>query len=188
MANITVSPTTADDETAFLDAVRRSRSLFAGWVDPPDSPEKFATHLRKHSTDDDHSFLAKTSDGSLIGCINVGSIVRGPFQSAYVGYYAFEPSQGTGLMKRAMAITITYAFTELGLHRLEANIQPENSRSIGLVKSLGFRLEGYSPRYLKVDGEWRDHERYAVTSEEWDTDAGTARQTATLDGGPPPSG
>ena len=81
------------------------------------------------------------------------------------------PNQGKGLMKRAMSCTVSRAFTDLGLHRLEANIQPGNSRSIGLVRSLGFRLEGYSPRYLKIGGEWRDHERYAITSEEWNVDS-----------------
>ena len=156
-----------EHEAAFLNAVRRSGSLFAEWVAPPDSSESFANHLRKYSTDGYHSFLASASDGSLIGCINLNAIVRGAFQSAYLGYYAFEPNQEKGLMKQAMAFTISHAFTELALHRLEANIQPGNSRSIGLVKSLGFRLEGYSPRYLKIGGEWRDHEPYAITSEEW---------------------
>ena len=156
-----------DDETAFLDAVRRSKSLFGEWVTPPDTSEKFASHLSKHSADSCYSFLAKAADDSLIGCINLNEIVRGAFQSAYLGYYAFEPHQGRGLMKKAMSCVVSLAFSELELHRLEANIQSGNSKSIGLVKSLGFRLEGFSPRYLKIGGEWRDHERYAITSEEW---------------------
>lgn len=166
--NVSVFPVEAGDEAAFLDAVRRSELLFAGWVSPPDSPEKFASHLQKYSADDYYSFLARTSDGSLVGCINLNAIVRGAFHSAYMGYYAFEPNHGKGLMKQAMSLTISRAFTELGLHRLEANIQPNNQASIGLARSLGFRLEGYSPRYLKIGGEWRDHERYAITAEEWD--------------------
>jgi ribosomal-protein-alanine N-acetyltransferase len=182
---VNVFPVGADDEAAFLDAVCRSRSLFGGWVAPPDSSEKFASHLSKYSTDRCYSFLAKAADGSLIGCINLNEIVRGAFQSAYLGYYAFEPNQGKGLMKEAMSSVISHAFKKLGLHRLEANVQPGNSRSIGLVKSLGFRLEGYSPRYLKIGGEWTDHERYAITSEEWDLEAATAHPGGAANQGPP---
>jgi ribosomal-protein-alanine N-acetyltransferase len=173
--SVDIFPVEAGDEAPFLKAVWRSRPLFGTWVAPPDSSEKFADHLRKCSTERCYSFLARTADGSLIGCINLNEIVRGFFHSAYLGYYAFEPNQGKGLMKKALSSVISRAFGELGLHRLEANIQPENSRSIGLVKSLGFRLEGYSPRYLKVGEEWRDHERYAITSEEWDVTSGTAQ-------------
>lgn len=70
-------------------------------------------------------------------------------------------------MRAGLESVIRLAFREYGLHRLEANIQPENRRSIELVQSLGFGLEGYSPRYLKIAGRWRDHERYALTTEEW---------------------
>ena len=70
-------------------------------------------------------------------------------------------------MKPALAAVIAISFDNLALHRLEANIQPSNIASIALVKSLGFRLEGYSPRYLKIAGTWQDHERYAITAEEW---------------------
>ena len=169
--SVSIFPVAPGDEAAFLAAVRHSRALFEGWLDPPDSPERFASQLHKYSTDAGYSFLAKASDGSLIGCINLNAIVRGPFQSAYLGYYAFAPNHGKGLMKAALAAVIARAFGELKLHRLEANIQPANARSIGLVKALGFRLEGYSPRYLKIDGTWRDHERHAITAEEWNQKA-----------------
>lgn len=152
---------------AFLQAVRRSTSIFGRWVAPPGSPEQFADYLRRHSKGTGYSFLAKAGDGSLVGCINLNEVIRRAFQSAYLGYYAFEPNHGKGLMKEALSEVIAIAFGELRLHRLEANIQPGNSRSIGLVKSLGFRMEGYSPRYLKIAGEWKDHERYAITCEEW---------------------
>jgi ribosomal-protein-alanine N-acetyltransferase len=103
----------------------------------------------------------------LVGVVNISEIVRGIFRSAYLGYYAFDPLAGTGLMRMGLALAIAHAFTELKLHRLEANIQPDNSRSIKLVESLGFRREGYSPRYLKIAGRWRDHERWAILSEGW---------------------
>lgn len=176
--SVRVFPVGPGDEAEFIDGVRRSASLYGSWITPPDSPENFAAHLRRCSTDGYYSFLARAADGSLIGCINLNEIVRGALQSASLGYYAFAPNQGKGLMKDAMSSVISLAFTELELHRLEANIQPDNSRSVGLVKSLGFRLEGYSPRYLKLGGEWRDHERYALTSEEWDVGAQGPRQLA----------
>ena len=103
----------------------------------------------------------------LVGVINLNEVVRGMFQSAYLGYYAFEPFSGSGYMTEGLALVLDQAFGPLGLNRLEANIQPENKRSSRLVSRLGFRLEGFSPRYLKIGGRWRDHERWAVLASEW---------------------
>jgi ribosomal-protein-alanine N-acetyltransferase len=75
--------------------------------------------------------------------------------------------QGRGLMREALSLVLTTAFDEMGLHRLEANIQPGNARSRALAQGLGFRQEGFSPRYLRIGGEWRDHERWAILAEEW---------------------
>lgn len=105
--------------------------------------------------------------GALGGVVNLNEIVRGSFESAYLGYYAFEPHGGRGLVYAGLRLVIARAFGELGLHRLEANIQPENSKSIALVKRLGFTREGFSPRYLKLGGRWRDHERWALLREYW---------------------
>jgi ribosomal-protein-alanine N-acetyltransferase len=105
--------------------------------------------------------------GELAGVINLSEIVRGSFQSAYLGYYALLPHAGSGRMDAGMRLVLRRAFTELKLHRVEANIQPGNAASIALVRRLGFRLEGYSRRYLKIRGRWQDHERWALTREEW---------------------
>ena len=112
-------------------------------------------------------FWVVTEKNALAGAITVSEIVWGMFRSGYLGYYALVPYDGQGYMKRGLRAVITEAFVTHGLHRLEANIQPDNLRSIGLVKSLGFRKEGYSLRYLKIAGRWRDHERWAITKEEW---------------------
>ena len=100
-----------------------------------------------------------------MGVINLNEIVRGCFQSAYLGYYIGAPYAGQGYMREALMLVSEYAFHDLELHRLEANIQPQNLVSIALARSVGFRYEGYSPRYLKINGEWCDHERWAVLAD-----------------------
>ena len=92
--------------------------------------------------------------------------MRGAFQSAYLGYYAHAQHSRQGLMREAMEQVLDHAFGPLSLHRLEANIQPGNGPSIALARGAGFRLEGFSPRYLLIGGQWRDHERYAITVDE----------------------
>ena len=99
--------------------------------------------------------------------MNVNNIVRGGFQSGYLGYGAFASHAGRGLMTDGLRAVLSVAFGDLGLHRLEANIQPGNDRSIGLVRRLGFEKEGFSRRYLKIDGDWRDHERWARLGDDW---------------------
>jgi ribosomal-protein-alanine N-acetyltransferase len=103
----------------------------------------------------------------LAGAININEIVRGNFRSGYLGYYVFVPHNRRGYMTTGLRTVVSRAFRQLRLHRLEANIQPDNEASRRLVKCLGFKLEGFSPRYLKIAGKWRDHERWAVTAEDW---------------------
>ena len=153
---------------AFLAAVRRSRPLHRGLVTPPATHEEYSRYLKSLRGPRRAGFLVVPEGSSgIAGVINISEIVRGAFQSAYLGYYAFVPYAGSGLLFRGLRLALEHCFGELKLHRLEANIQPENLRSIALVRSLGFRLEGYSPRYLKICGKWRDHERWALLREAW---------------------
>lgn len=99
--------------------------------------------------------------------MNLSQIVRGNFRSAYLGYYAGGPYAGRGYMTEAIGLLLRHAFGPLKLHRVEANIQPGNLASVALVRRAGFVKEGYSPRYLKICGRWRDHERWAITAEGW---------------------
>jgi ribosomal-protein-alanine N-acetyltransferase len=108
-------------------------------------------------------------DGAVLGVVNLNEIVRGAFDSAYLGYYGFSPHTGQGYMTEGLRLVLRHAFRRLGLHRLEANIQPGNRASRALVRRLGFRREGFSPRYLKIGGPWRDHERWAIVREAWAT-------------------
>src|SRR5919206_331829 len=100
----------------------------------------------------------------IAGVFTISQIFRGAFQSAYLGYYANQRHAGQGLMREAMDQVLDHAFGPLALHRIEANIQPGNQPSIALARGAGFRLEGFSPRYLLIGGQWRDHERDALTA------------------------
>jgi ribosomal-protein-alanine N-acetyltransferase len=167
-ARVEIRSPSARDQERFLAASRRSRSFHGPWGDPPKTEEAFREYLRRHQspTHEGHLLVERTS-GELVGVVNVMEIVRGSFHSAYLGYYLFLPHGGRGFMTEGLGLVISRAFRELRLHRLEANIQPGNQRSIRLVERLGFRCEGLSPRYLKVGGRWRDHQRWALLREEW---------------------
>jgi len=100
--------------------------------------------------------------GTPVGVVNLSNIVLGLFRSAYLSYYAFAGFEQQGLMAEGLREVVRRAFRSMKLHRLEANIQPGNAASIALVRSCGFEKEGFSPRYLKIGGRWRDHERWAI--------------------------
>ena len=136
-------------------------------MSPPNDQAKFAQYVQSLRNGRRIGFVVVTGRDDIVGVVNVSEIVRGGFQSAYLGYYAFEPFAGRGLLRAGLSLVVARCFGELGLHRLEANIQPDNARSIALVKSLGFSKEGFSPRYLKIGGRWRDHERWALLSDNW---------------------
>jgi [ribosomal protein S5]-alanine N-acetyltransferase len=156
----------AGDCEAFLALVHTSRGLHRPWADPPDTEQRFADYLQSRQGPGDDGFLICARDsGQLLGVVNLNCIVRRAFQSAFLGYYAHADFAGRGFMTEGLQIVTRYAFTEMGLHRLEANIQPENAASIALVKKCGFRKEGFSPRYLRVAGQWRDHERWALLAD-----------------------
>lgn len=164
-------PTDADGDE-FLAIVRRSRPLHRPWVFAPLTREDFLSYIRKgQGTTHERLLVIERATELIIGVINISEIVRGSFQSGYLGYYGSLPPRGEkrdgGLMTEALRLTLRYAFVKLKLHRLEANIQPRNAASIALVNRCGFRLEGVSPRYLKIGGRWRDHERWAITAEDW---------------------
>ena len=158
----------AADRDEFLDAMARSRSFHQPWLTPALTPKEFDTVLQRA---EDESFVALVlrlrDDGRLAGFFNISEIVRRAFQSAYVGYGGVAGLDGRGYMTEGMGLVLDHAFGELGLHRLEANIQPGNTASIELVRRCGFVREGFSEKYLRIDGEWRDHERWAIRAELW---------------------
>jgi ribosomal-protein-alanine N-acetyltransferase len=152
-----------DDAAEFLDLMLRSRSLHHPWIQPPVTEAGFRAYLSRMARADHEGFLVcRRDDHAIAGVINVNNIVHGAFLSASLGYYSVEARAARGFMTEGLQQVIRVAFELLGLHRLEANIQPGNARSIGLVRRLGFRREGFSPAYLYIDGAWRDHERWAL--------------------------
>jgi ribosomal-protein-alanine N-acetyltransferase len=166
-ARVLVRAPTPDDRAAYLEAMRSSRRLHGRWM-PPASDESFDRLLR--CVEDERfepGFVCRIEDGAIAGFININEIVRGLFQSAFLGYAAVAAYAGQGYMREGLEVVMARAFTELGLHRLEANIQPGNQASIALVRGAGFVREGYSERYLKIGGRWRDHERWAIRVEQW---------------------
>lgn len=157
----------AADEDRFIARARGSRALHAPWTSAPSSPEAFAAYLAQMATPANQSFLVclpdRAGDGEQIaGVFNLSQIVMGNFRSAYLGYYVFAGYERRGVMRTGLKQLLRHAFGPLKLNRLEANIQPGNGASIALVKACGFQQEGFSPRYLKINGRWRDHERWAI--------------------------
>jgi ribosomal-protein-alanine N-acetyltransferase len=161
---------TGRDAEEFVALNRSSVELHRGLVSPTTSPAQFATFLKRSRQTDCACFLiCRVMDNRIVGSINLSQIFLGGFRSAYLGYYICAPYAGQGYMSEGIRLILRYSFKRLKLHRLEANIQPGNLVSIALVKRMGFVREGYSRRYLKICGQWRDHERWAILSEDWKT-------------------
>jgi ribosomal-protein-alanine N-acetyltransferase len=157
---------TAADRDAFVAAVQRSRELHHPWTTAPDTDDAFAAYLERSQRERESCVLVtQNDDDALVGVYNVSEIVRGAFQNGYLGYYAFVPHAGRGAMREAMPLLFDHAFGQLGLHRLQANVQPRNAASRALLEATGWREEGFAPRYLHIDGDWRDHVMYAITAE-----------------------
>ena len=151
------------DGRAFLAAVATSHGLHHPWIKAPQTRVEFKAWLARTAQPGYLAFLVCERDsGRLVGVINISNIVGGLFRCAYLGYYAFAGHERQGYMREGLQGVIRHAFKTLKLHRLEANIQPGNVASLALVAACGFSKEGYSPRYLKIGGRWRDHERWAM--------------------------
>jgi ribosomal-protein-alanine N-acetyltransferase len=167
-SRVVLRTSTAADRDAFIAAIRASRDLHRPWANPPTTVVAFDAWLRRGRDERYESMLVcRIEDGAIVGYFNLSEIVRGSFQSAYLGYGGVAAYTGLGYMTEGLQLVLRRAFVELRLHRVEANIQPGNSASLALVRRCGFVREGFSERYLKVGGRWRDHERWAIRAEQW---------------------
>jgi ribosomal-protein-alanine N-acetyltransferase len=155
------------DRAEFIDLVEASVDLHRPWTYPPADPTSYRRLLDRNRADNFFALLVRRAeDDAIVGLFEFSEVVRGSFQNAYLGYWVGEPYAGQGYMREGMQLALRFAFQDLRLHRVEANIQPANTRSLALVKQSGFRREGFSPRYLKIGGRWRDHERWAILSDQ----------------------
>ncbi|HUA10386.1 MAG TPA: GNAT family protein [Solirubrobacteraceae bacterium] len=167
MTRVTLSPLAASDREAFVAAMTASHELHHPWLFPPTNDVAFAALLARDVDGRHETHVVKLADGAIAGYFTVGEIVRGALQSAYLAYGGVAGLDGRGYMSEGLGLLLDHIFGAMSLHRAEANIQPANHRSIALVRRAGFSKEGFSPRYLNIAGEWRDHERWALTVEDW---------------------
>ena len=166
----TASPrvTVEKAEIAMADELEQLQKRNASFHEPWVYHGEVAQYFKKISSGRTIGMFVKEKDsGALIGVINLNEPVMGALRSAYLGYYIDKEFAGRGYMSEGLVLVLREAFQHMQFHRLEANIQPRNRRSIELVERLGFRQEGYSPKYLKINGQWKDHERWAMLVEDW---------------------
>lgn len=145
--------------------------LEPGTADPVTDREAFRSRCnawdRQRNFDAAYGFGMFLANGRLIGEVSLGSVQRGPFQTAYIGYWVDEQYAGHGYVPEGVVLIMQYAFDVLALHRLEAAIVPRNAASRRVAEKLRLREEGTALRFLQIQGVYEDHVRYAITSEEY---------------------
>ncbi|WP_243274624.1 GNAT family protein [Streptomyces albus subsp. chlorinus] len=164
-----IRPPQPSDEQLYSEAVVRSAEHLRPWN--PVEPDGLPDLLRRQGPALRTFLILDKEDDGLVGRVNVANIVRARFLNGSLGYDSYLPYAGTGRMTEGLRLVVDRCFRPgpdgLALHRLEINVQPENERSLAMAKRLGFRHEGFSPRMLYINDAWRDHERFALTAEEW---------------------
>jgi ribosomal-protein-alanine N-acetyltransferase len=162
-------PPKTEDFEEFTAMNKASRKFHSGLANPPIDHKSFDGFLLRNEHDSNESFLiCRRNDDAIAGMINLSQIFRGNFQNAYLGYYVGAKFAGKGFMTEAIDLILRFAFKQLKLHRIEANVQPQNLSSLTVLRKNGFTKEGFSRRYLKISKRWRDHERWAIIAEEWE--------------------
>jgi [ribosomal protein S5]-alanine N-acetyltransferase len=179
---VLLRPYRRSDAATWSEVRRANQAWLAPWESSPpgswnevNSPSAFRyvhRDQRRSARRGESMPFAVCLHGRLVGHMNLGTIVRRAFCSAYVGYWIDSRVAGQGVTPTALALAVDHAFGPGGLHRVEVNIRPENKPSRRVVEKLGFREEAYHPRYMHIDGAWRDHIGYALTSEEVAADGG----------------
>jgi ribosomal-protein-alanine N-acetyltransferase len=176
---VLLRPLASADFPAWREVRVRSRAWLEPWeplIDPglPDpaiDPEAFRSRCgawdRQRHFDAAHGYGMFLRDGTFIGEVSLGSVQRGPFQGASIGYWVDEAHAGQGYVPEGVVLIMRHAFEDLGLHRLEAAIVPRNAPSRRVAEKLGLRDEGTALSYLQIRGRWEDHVRYAITVDEW---------------------
>ncbi len=160
-------PVLADAEE-FVTRATESHGHLRPFVHAAEDLSEYRSWIARDDRPDTAQFLVcRRSDDAIVGFVNLNTIFLGALQSASIGWASFRPHVGAGHLTEGVELALRMAFTSLRLHRVEANIQPANERSRDLALRCGFSLEGFSPKYLKIGGRWRDHERWAVVVDDW---------------------
>jgi [ribosomal protein S5]-alanine N-acetyltransferase len=128
--------------------------------------QRLQSYLHRHARHEEYRFGIFSHQTLLVGIITLSAIERQPFQNGRLGYSMDEHYQNQGILTEYLKQVMKYAFKELGLHRLEANIMPRNGASRRVLEKCGFQKIGYSPKYLKIQNQWEDHELYMAIAEE----------------------
>lgn len=161
------------DRAAFVALRRESRSLLEPW-EPTREPgfdawgdDAFDREMRcRQRPEQERWLIVRRSDGALLGRLALTAIERGPFQNGRFGYWIGERFCGNGYMTEALRLGVGRCFGAMGLHRIEANVRPENLASRRALEKSGFACEGLSPRYFAIAGAWADHERWGITRDD----------------------
>lgn len=168
-------PPRAADAAAFVRAAVASADLHRGWATPPVTRAGFLEYVERTAHPAVEGFLAlRREDDALLGRLTLSQVARGGYQRASLGYEVMAGHERRGYATEAVRLVLAHAFGTLGLHRVEADVQPDNVPSLALVRRVGFRHEGFSPGFLYVAGAWRDHERFAMLTDEFEAGAATA--------------
>ena len=151
-----------------LDAWHRSRCLHRGLDAAAATPADYRDYLERATRPSQESFfVVKAASGQLAGVVDILDIERGATPMGRLAYFAFVPHAGSGLMHEGVRQVIDVAFRELDLARLDADIQPGNPRSRGLIERLEFRRRRAPPLSLKIGSRWREHERWTLSRADW---------------------
>ncbi len=173
---IVLRPPRAADFSEYARLIKTSAKTYRGLLPPFKGKKQFDDYLDNCHREDFFGFLiCRREDGTIVGNINLFNIVHRSVRSAITGYFVGAPFARRGYATEALQLLLRFAFRKLRLHRIEASIQPHNRPSLALVKRAGFVLEGYSPRLVKIGGQWRDHQRWAILSEDWQPRRAMAR-------------
>jgi ribosomal-protein-alanine N-acetyltransferase len=165
-ASVLIRRISPADREEFVGLVNASADFLSPWTVLPGSPEEFDKYLsRFDGVSAECLLVCLRTTGAIAGTVSISQIVRGPYQRATAGYNAFAPTARRGYLSAGLKLVFSFVFEELGLHRLEADIPPANAASLKFAEKAGFRREGYSPAFMKINGTWQDHERWAIHSD-----------------------
>ncbi|MEI8050209.1 MAG: GNAT family protein [Actinomycetes bacterium] len=174
---VTLRTMVPDDYDKWIEVRERCRDWLVPWEPRPDGApvpaedrasfgSRCSMRERERQMGTGYGFGVFVGD-RLVGELTLSSVQRGPFQSAYIGYWIDEAVAGRGFTPEAVVVALRLAFEDLGLHRIEISIIPRNDRSKRVVEKLAIRHEGIAKRFLQINGVWEDHSRFAITAEEW---------------------